>query len=86
MAIPHVPKDTLNKNKSKHFLESVVEIVKILKDQPLNSSDLFIKRPVMRSDRFYSYLRLLLKYGLVEKNEGIYRITEDGRRFLEIFS
>ena len=86
MPIQHLPKDTFSEKKSKHFLESVIEIVKILKDQPLNSSDLFIKRPIMRSDRFYSYLRLLLKHGLVEKNEGIYQITEDGRRFLEIFS
>ena len=74
------------KGKRKHFLESVVEILWILTKEPLNSSDLFKKRPVTRSDRFYSYLRLLQKHGLVEKDEGVYRITEAGRNFLQIFS
>ncbi|MEM2759866.1 MAG: winged helix-turn-helix domain-containing protein [Nitrososphaerales archaeon] len=75
-----------NRNGSKHFLEHIVEILTVLRDEPLGPSSFYNRRPVQRIDTFYAYLRFLIKHRLIEKDEGIYRLTETGRKFLEIFS
>jgi predicted transcriptional regulator len=72
--------------KYKHFLEYLVEILQLLKNESLSSNDLFVKRPITRSDRFYNYVHLLIERGLVTKDGRLYRITEDGRKFLKTFS
>lgn len=70
----------------KHFLESLIQILRILDKEPLSPTDLLSKRPIHRHDNFYSYLRLLVSHRLIEKYEGIYRITENGRLLLRLFS
>jgi predicted transcriptional regulator len=87
MYIGRFPDEILRKkSKNKHFLESILAILAILKEGSLDSKELYTRRPIARADTFYSYLRLLLRHKLIEKEESVYRITEEGLRFLKVFS
>lgn len=79
--------DALRKKvKNKHSLELLLAILELLKQGSLKSDEMFSRRPITRRDVYYKYLRVLLKHGLVQKDEGVYQITERGNQFLKIFS